>query len=134
MEQNNNKFNSLFKQAKKLALLYFEDFRLTSTEKLTVLLSTIAIFGIILVFLALFIVFAAMAVAQLLESVMAPFWAYMTVALFFLLSAVLFFAFRTEIIINPVARFLSGLFINPPVINPPVDHSANKQSNSNTDQ
>lgn len=129
MEQNNNKFNSLFKQAKKLALLYFEDFRLTSTEKLTVLLSTIAIFGIILVFLALFIVFAAMAVAQLLESVMAPFWAYMTVALFFLLSAVLFFAFRTEIIINPVARFLSGLFINPP-----VDHSANKQSNSNTDQ
>lgn len=134
MEQNNNKFNSLFKQAKKLALLYFEDFRLTSTEKLTVLLSTIAIFGIILVFLALFIVFTAMAVAQLLESVMAPFWAYMTVALFFLLSAVLFFAFRTEIIINPVARFLSGLFINPPVINPPADHSANKQSNSNTDQ
>lgn len=129
MEQKNSKFNLLLEQIKKLVSLYYEDFRLTSTEKLTVLLSTIAIFGIVLVFLALFIVLAAMAVAQLLESVMAPFWAYMTVALFFLLSAVLFFAFRTEIIINPVARFLSGLFVAPPV-NP----SADKQSNSKNDQ
>lgn len=128
MEQNNNKYVNFFEQLKRLVSLYIDDVRLTTAEKLTILLSTIAIFAIVLLLLALFIVFVAMAVAHLLESVMAPFWAYMTVALFFLLAAVLFFAFRTELIINPVSRFLSRLFVAPP-----VQPSASTQSTSKTD-
>lgn len=127
MEQkNNNKYLELFEQVKKLASLYLKDIKLTTAEKLTVLLSAIAVFAIVLVLAALFIVFAAMAIAQLLESVMGSFLAYMIVALFFLLLAVLFFAFRKELVFDPVARFLSGLFVDPP-----VDLSAHKSTSNN---
>lgn len=129
MEQKNNKYMSFFEQAKRLISLYIYDIKLTSAEKLTVLLSSIAIFAIILVFASLFIVFASMAIAGLLESVMAPFFAYMIVALFFLLCGVLFYAFRIEIIINPISRFLSGLFIAPP-----SDPSKVNQSTTKTDR
>lgn len=131
MEQTNNKFLGLFEQVKKLASLYLQDIKLTTADKLTVLLSAISIFAIVLVLAALFIVFAAMAIARLLESVMAPFWAYMIVALFFLLSAILFFAFRRELVVDPIARFLSGLIIAPPV-DPSVSNKSNSKSGSHS--
>lgn len=130
MEQKNNKYMSFFEQLKRLVSLYIYDIRLTTAEKLTVLLSAIAIFAIILVFTALFIVFASMAIAELLETVMAPFWAFMIVAFFFLLCGVLFFAFRIEIIINPISRFLSGLFIAPPTIHHKQSNQPQKQNDS----
>lgn len=135
METTNNKYYTLFEQLKRLATLYLDDIRLTAAEKLTILLSAIAVFAIVMIFVSLFVVFAAMAVAHLLESVAAPFWAYMMVAFFFLIIAVLFFAYRTEIIVNPVARFLSRLFVAPPVTpgaNPQADTSSSPTTN--TDQ
>ncbi len=76
---------SFFEQLKRLVSLYIYDIRLTTAEKLTVLLSAIAIFAIILVFTALFIVFASMALAELLETVMAPCWPFTIASFFFLL-------------------------------------------------
>lgn len=92
---------------KRLFQLYVEDTRLTLTEKLTNLLSAIAFcfFGALL--LILFLFFAFFGLAMELEHLMHPSLAYFIVGGFFFCLIVLFVVFKKQLLINPIARFLS---------------------------
>lgn len=92
--------------------------KLTATEKLTVLLSTIAFFALILILGLITLVFISIGIGHLLASTVAPYTAYLYVSAFYLVLLVLLIVFRNQIIFNPVSRFLSRLFLK----NPEDDH------------
>lgn len=113
-EQTETKKNNIVDSIKQLAGLYIENAKLTTTEKLTMLFAGIAL-TVGMMFLALIaMIFIAIGIASLLESYIAPFWSYFIIAAIFLILMVAVFFFRTQIIENPIARFISKIFLTPP--------------------
>lgn len=109
----NNK-NTLFETLKRLATLYIENVKLSSAEKLTILFSGIALFAIVLFLALIALVFVAIGLATMLESYIAPFWSYFIIAgVLFVCIAILIIG-KTQFIVNPIARFISKLLLNPP--------------------
>lgn len=88
--------------------------RLTATEKLTVLLSTIAFFALILILGLITLVFISIGIGHLLAATVAPYTAYLYVSAFYLVLVVLLIVFRNQLIFDPVSRFLSRLFLKSP--------------------
>ncbi len=94
--------------------MYVENIRLTSAEKLTVLFSSVALFVTAFVLGIIGMIFISIGLASMLEDYIAPFWSYFIIAAVFLCIVVILFVFKTQIIINPIARFVSKLLIDPP--------------------
>ena len=92
--------------------------KLTATEKLTVLLSTIAFFALILILGLITLVFVSIGIGHWLAATVAPYTAYLFVSAFYLVLLILLIVFRNQIIFNPASRFLSRLFLK----NPEEDH------------
>lgn len=105
---------SLVGSAKNYVALQLENAKLTAAEKLSILFSTVALFAIAFFIGLAALVFLTIGLASMLESLIAPFWIYLIVGAFFILLIILLFAFKQPLIIDPVARFLSRLFIDPP--------------------
>ena len=106
-------FQQLYDDVKKYIQLQTEYVKVEFVEKLTILISALLIIFLVIILLmgALFYLFFS--VAYLLE----PFVGSMTMS-FFIISAFYFlltgllFVFRKRLIINPLVRFLSRLFLN----------------------
>ena len=98
--------------------LQLEYAKLTATEKLTVLLSTIAFFALILILGLITLVFVSIGIGHWLAATVAPYTAYLFVSAFYLVLLILLIVFRNQIIFNPASRFLSRLFLK----NPEEDH------------
>lgn len=88
--------------------------RLTATEKLTVLLSTIALYALIVILGFITLVFISIGVGHWLAVTIAPYTAYLFVSAFYLILLILLIVFRKQLIFNPAARFLSRLFLKNP--------------------
>lgn len=99
---------------KRLITLHIDYARLTAAEKLTVLLSTIAFYAMVVVFGAIMLIFLSIGVGHLLAATVAPEVAYLYVAAFYLLIFILLFIFRKKIFVDPVSKFISKLFVKPP--------------------
>lgn len=110
-----SKYNSLFQLIKRLVSHYIEDVKLSSSEKLTLLLSGIATFAIVLILVMLGLVFLAISIANLLDTILASYYSYLIIGGLFIICAVLLIVLRKEIILNPIARFVSKLLLDPPV-------------------
>ena len=106
--------NSLMRNIKRLGLLYVEKARLKTTEKLTILLSTIAFTAIMMALAIVFIVFITIGIGHLLATSIAPHMAYLYVACFYLLIILLVVLLRRKIFIDPIARFMSRLLVEAP--------------------
>lgn len=104
----------LIDNAKRLALLHLDYARLTATEKLTIILSTMAIYSVVAVFATLALVFITLGVGHLLATTIAPHFAYLIVAGFYVIVLSVLFVLRKKLFINPIARFVSKLFLDPP--------------------
>jgi uncharacterized membrane protein YqjE len=105
-------FQQLYDDVKKYVELQTEYVKVEFVEKLTILLSTLLIIGIamVLVIAALFYLFFTLAYAlQPLFGSMALSFALITGI--YLLLIVLFMIYRKRIVINPLVRFLSNLFL-----------------------
>lgn len=116
MSENNPRSNiqQLIENVRRLVVLHIDYARLTATEKLTIILSTMAIYALVVIFATLSLVFITLGVGHLLATTIAPHFAYLIVAGFYVIVLVLLFLLRKKLFVNPIARFLSKLFVNPP--------------------
>lgn len=101
--------NTLADLLKKLLSLYVENVKFTAAEKLTVLMSA-GVLLIISIVLGIFtLAFVSGACIELLALVL-PAWAsYAILSGFFLLLILVIMLLRKQLIINPIARFISKL-------------------------
>lgn len=116
MSENKEKSNlqKMFENIQKLVELHIDYARLTAAEKLTIVLSTMAIYALVVVLATLTLVFITLGVGHLLATTIAPHFAYLIVAGFYVVLLVIVFVFRKQFFVNPIARFVSKLFVKPP--------------------
>lgn len=95
--------------------LLIEDLRLGMTEKLTRILSAIAFCTLILFLGLIALVFITIAVSLLLTPVLSPVLSFMIISAVYLIGIAVIVIFKTQLIVNPIARFLSSLIVEPPV-------------------
>ena len=100
---------------KKLGSLYITKARLASAEKMTILLSSIAFASVLIAVGLILMVFISIGIGHLLASTVEPHMAYLTVAAFYLVLMIVLIFLRRKLFIDPIARFMSRLLIEPPV-------------------
>lgn len=109
-----SKFTDIQEEIKRVGGLYLDAARFTAAEKVAVLLSATAL-GLLLLALGMAaLLFCTMCVVHLLAAVIPIYWVYLIMATLFVILIVGIYLLRTMLIINPVARFVSRLFLNPP--------------------
>lgn len=107
-------FADIAQTIRKLGLLYIEKGRLKVTERLTILLSTIAFTAVIIAIALILLIFVSIGVGHLLATSIAPHLAYLIIAGFYLLLFVVMVLFRRPFFVNPIARFMSRLLLDEP--------------------
>lgn len=115
MSENNANLQAVWRRVREIGSLYLENLRLTSTEKATILISNAVVAMIMGVFLAAATLFISFGLMELVAQVLPKFWSLMIVGAFYILLALGIFMLRKPLIMNPIARFLSRLFLDPPV-------------------
>ena len=98
----------------KLGGLYVEKARLKATERLTILLSTVAFAAIGVALALILLIFISIGVGHLLAASIAPHLAYLIVAGFYLVLFILLIVLRKPLFINPISRFMSRLLLEAP--------------------
>lgn len=88
--------------------------RLTTAEKLTILLSTIAFYTMMVAVGTVVLIFISIGVGHLLAATVAHVAAYLYVAAFYLVVFILLIIFRRKIFVDPICRFITKLFVKPP--------------------
>lgn len=107
-------YTSLWLQLRKLFNLEVDNAKMLLTEKLTVLVARIALCAVVFVVGTCTLIFLSMAAADFLLESLPPRWTYLIVAGFYALLIVLMLCFRRAVFINPVARFMSRVILDPP--------------------
>lgn len=105
-------------------MLHFENFRLLAAEKLTLLLSRIAMVAATFVVSATALIFLSIAVADFLLRGLEPCWTYLIIGGFYVVVVILTFVFRRRLIIDPIARYISRIILDPPAEKEPAATSA----------
>lgn len=95
----------------RLIKLYIEEARLGTVERVTRLLSAIAIafFGTLLLIVGL--TFISLGVAVILSKTIEPWVVYCIIGAFYIFVVSVVYAFRHSLIINPICRRLSKLLL-----------------------
>lgn len=94
--------------------LNIENVRLTAAQKTTVFLTTVAFAAVIFIIGSMVLLFLSIGIGHLLATTIAPHWAYMFVAAFYVLLLVIVIACKRTILLNPIARFMTRLLLAPP--------------------
>lgn len=108
-----NSFQGMIDHLKRLVTLNIDYARLTAAEKVSILMSTIAFYAVAGVVGMLLVLFISFGVGHLLATTVAPEVAYLYIAGFYLVVFVLLVVFRRQIIVDPITRFITKLFIDP---------------------
>ncbi len=114
MSEDKQPLHSIVDSVKRYITYNIDYARLTVTEKLAVLLSSIAFYCVAGLTVALTIIFLSLGVGHLLADTIAPIWAYVYVGAFYVLLLVLLIVFRQQLFINPITRFVSRLMLDDP--------------------
>jgi hypothetical protein len=117
MTNDNDDIHSLSDSIHRLFNLEISNARLLITEKCTLLISMIALYGISIIIVLCAILFLSIGLAKLLLDSLAPHLVYLIVAAFYLLLLLVLIVFRRKLIINPIARQISRILLNPPTDN-----------------
>lgn len=105
----------IWKQIKSYVGVEFAYVKVTSTEKLTILLSAVTIGAILIVICAMALFYLSLAMIFSMHTLVGGYhWAMFIAAGVLILLGLLMYIFRKGLIINPIARFLSKLFLDPP--------------------
>ena len=110
--EDSSQIQSLWQRIKQLATLKFEYTRLTVAEKATILLSMVALAVIMFFAGAAVIFFLSVALSHLLAQSVGTVWSSVIVAGIYLFIVLVVFAFRKQLIINPISRFITRLFLH----------------------
>ena len=109
-----NVYQKLLEEGRKYVELQIDYARLTGTEKLSVMGSTLIILILCMMLGAGAFFYFSFAVVYLLAPYVGLEWSYAIVGAFCLLLAGIILVFRKPMIINPVTRFLSRLLLDEP--------------------
>lgn len=109
-DEKDNRFQSLWEELKATFNINVVYAKLTAAEKLTVLLATVGIVLVGLVLVTLIVFFLSLAIVWWIAEGIGMVWAYLIMCAFYILLFVLLMAFRKQLIINPIANFISRLF------------------------
>lgn len=110
-----NSYKELWCECKKYITLQIDYLKLTAIEKLTILLSAMTVVGVLIVLSACALFFLSAAFVSWLDSIIACTWmANLITCLITLVMIVVVICFKKPLIINPVSRFVTKLFLNPP--------------------
>lgn len=120
-------YMSLWESLRRLFNLEVDNAKMMVTEKLTVLISRLAVCFVVFVVGTCTLIFTSMAVADFLLESLPPRWTYAIIAAFYALVIVLLIGFKRRIFVNPIARFMSRV-----ILDPPTDEQ--HHSESHTDQ
>ena len=108
-----NKYEELWAELKKYLTLQIDYAKLTTVEKLVVLLSAIAMVAVMLILGACVLFYLSFAVVFMLSDTIGSTWgAYLIVSGIFLVLMLVVYALRQKLILDPVSRFLTRLFLH----------------------
>ncbi len=113
-KENQNVFQSIWTMSRRLLKLYCDSGRLALAEKLTRLMSVIAMFFIGVILGVCVLMFITLGVGRLLTEHMPDYWSFFIIGGFYALLIVALIIFRKPLLTNPLARFLSALIVEPP--------------------
>jgi hypothetical protein len=107
-------YKKLLIEARKFFSLEWEYTKLTAVEKTAVLLSATAFVAVVIIIGTFVLHHLIAALVTVLASALGSAWgAHLIAALILLLVLLVVFAFKKQIIVDPVARFVSKLFLKP---------------------
>ncbi len=110
-----NSYKELWSECKKYVTLQIDYLKLTAVEKITVLLSAMTYVGIIIVMSACVMFFLSAAFVSWLDTIINCTWlANVITGLIILILMIVILCFKKTLIIDPVTRFITKLFLNPP--------------------
>ncbi len=107
-------YKRLIGEARKHLKLEWDYTKLTAVEKLAVLLSSIAFLAVVIIICAFALNYLFSAIISALAVALDSMWAAHLIAVGILLVLLLVvFAFKKQLIVDPIARFVSKLFLKP---------------------
>lgn len=112
MQDSQNFVTRLYEQVKEFSTLSLENFRLLLAEKLTMLLSMIALAVIVFGLMLVMFFFLSVCIANLLADVMPLAWAYAIMAVVDLVLTACVILFRKQLLMDPVARFITRIILS----------------------
>ena len=114
MENNEIEYKRLYEEGKRYLKLELNYSKLTAIEKMAVLLSTIAFVAVITILGAFVLFYLASTMVMTIAAWTGNEWSgNLIVAAMLLVGIVLVAAFRKPLITDPIARFVTKLFLNP---------------------
>ncbi|MBD5314303.1 MAG: hypothetical protein K2G41_03435 [Duncaniella sp.] len=113
MSEKQNQIHTLWAEMKEMLKLNVDYAKLTVAEKMTLLLTTAAFALLGFVLISLFMFFLSLAIVRCIATGVGMIWAYFIMCGFYMILLGVIIAFRKQLIINPIARFVSRLFFNP---------------------
>lgn len=110
-EHHDNKFSALWHEVRQYFDLNVEYAKLTVAEKTAILLTAVATATVCGVLVVLVFFFISLAIVYWLGMVMSVALAYTIMGAFYVALLVVAIVFRRQLIINPISRFISKLFL-----------------------
>ena len=105
-------FSQLYEDVKKYVRLQTEYVKVDVVEKTTILLSTLLIVGLVIVLALAVLFYLCFALAYALQPVIGSLAiSFAIISCFYVLLIAVLLYFRKPLVINPLVRFLSGLFL-----------------------
>lgn len=110
-----NSYKELWEECKKYISLQIEYTKLTALEKLTILLAAMTFVGVVIVLSACALFFLSAAFVTWLDSMINCTWAanLITCAVVLLILLIVV-CLKKTLIVDPVTKFVTKLFLNPP--------------------
>ena len=112
-ETKQDQFHSLWAELKSTLKLNVDYARLTAAEKMTMLLTTVTLALIAFVLVSLIMFFLSIAIVRCLATGVGMIWAYFIMCAFYVVELGVVFVLRMQLVLTPIARFVSRLFFNP---------------------
>ena len=113
MADKQNQIHALWAEIKESLKLNVDYAKFTAAEKVTMLLTTVTFALIAFILISLFMFFLSIAIVRCIATGVGMIWAYFIMCGFYILLLGVVIAFRKQLIVNPIARFISRLFFNP---------------------
>lgn len=113
-EKITDEIRSIFANSEKWIKLEIEYAKLTAAEKFTILSSAIAMGAVVLILALLMAILLSFALVGVFQMFMTEPLAYLSTAGVVLLFIILIYLFRKPLIADPIARFVTRLFIEHP--------------------
>ncbi|MBD5364433.1 MAG: phage holin family protein [Bacteroides sp.] len=128
-ENSAEAYRRIFDEVRRLVNLEVEDAKLMLTEKLTLLLGRVTLVAVAFVLSVCVVIFLSMSISDLLLKSFSPWVTYLIVALFYAVLVGIVALFRRQLIVDPIARYISQVILDPKPKRP-----SNSKSDSNSAQ